>query len=74
MYSKKSAMIKIKGQVSYPNGMYSKKSATPKIKGQVSYPRKPRKGEGAFLPPCVGRSGTGMSPLRCRFFDDLLGA
>ena len=60
MYSKKSAMIKIKGQVSYPS--------------YPSYPRKPRKGEGAFLPPCVGRSGTGMSPLRCRFFDDLLGA
>ena len=54
--------------------MYSKKSAMIKIKVQVSYPRKPRKGEGAFLPPCVGRSGTGMSPLRCRFFDDLLGA
>ena len=31
----------------------------------VSRARQPRKGEGAFLPPCVGRSGTGMSPLLC---------
>ena len=28
--------------------------------------RQPRKGEGAFLPPCGRRTGTGMSPLRCR--------